>query len=101
MAASRTRADSARWISFPIAEETGQILPIGDWGLSEACNQIQAVERAEDPEQHSALRVCVNLSAHQFSREGLADHVEALLSADFGHIEPATRPGDDRVQPDF
>ena len=26
-----------------------------------------------------APRVCVNLSARQFSREGLADHVEALL----------------------
>ena len=24
-------------------------------------------------------RVCVNLSARQFAREGLADHVEALL----------------------
>ena len=63
---------------IPQAEETGQILPIGDWGLSEACNQIQEWNR-EDP-GHSALRVCVNLSAHQFSREGLADHVEALLS---------------------
>jgi EAL domain-containing protein (putative c-di-GMP-specific phosphodiesterase class I) len=29
--------------------------------------------------RHGSLRVCVNLSARQFSREGLADHVEALL----------------------
>ncbi|MGB6745369.1 MAG: EAL domain-containing protein [Terracidiphilus sp.] len=63
---------------IPAAEETGMILPIGDWGLSEVCNQIQLWNR-EDP-NHSALRVCVNLSAHQFSREGLADHVEALLT---------------------
>jgi len=34
--------------------------------------------RSEDPEQPGP-RVCVNLSARQFSREGLADHVEALL----------------------
>ena len=60
-----------------IAEESGLILPIGDWGLSEACRQIQMWCR-EDPEQ-AAPRVCVNLSARQFAREGLADHVEALL----------------------
>ena len=62
---------------IPVAEETGLILPIGDWGLSEACRQIQ-IWRREDPEQ-AAPRVCVNLSARQFAREGLADHVEALL----------------------
>jgi len=62
---------------IPQAEESGLILPIGDWGLGEACRQIQRWCR-EDIE-NSSLRVCVNLSASQFSREGLADHVEALL----------------------
>ncbi|HKN23080.1 MAG TPA: EAL domain-containing protein [Terracidiphilus sp.] len=62
---------------IPIAEETGLILPIGDWGLSEACHQIRQW-RSEYPEQDGP-RVCVNLSARQFSRQGLADHVEALL----------------------
>jgi EAL domain-containing protein (putative c-di-GMP-specific phosphodiesterase class I) len=62
---------------IPLAEECGLILPIGDWGLSEACSQIQKW-CLDDPAHHS-LRVCVNLSARQFSREGLADHVEALL----------------------
>lgn len=62
---------------IPPAEECGMILPIGDWGLTETCNQIQQWCR-EDP-RHSSLRVCVNLSARQFAREGLADHVEALL----------------------
>lgn len=62
---------------IPIAEETGLILPIGDWGLSEACHQMRQW-RSEDPGQ-AGPRVCVNLSARQFSREGLADHVEALL----------------------
>lgn len=62
---------------IPLAEETGLILPIGDWGLAEACAQIQQWCR-DDPRQGS-LRVCVNLSARQFSREGLADHVELLL----------------------
>ena len=62
---------------IPAAEESGLIMPIGDWGLSEVCSQIRDWTR-EDP-SHSALRVCVNLSARQFSRDGLADHVEALL----------------------
>ncbi|MFZ0746988.1 MAG: EAL domain-containing protein [Terracidiphilus sp.] len=62
---------------IPQAEENAMILPIGDWGLAEACNQIQ-VWNHDDPLNNS-LRVCVNLSARQFSRQGLADHVESLL----------------------
>jgi EAL domain-containing protein (putative c-di-GMP-specific phosphodiesterase class I) len=62
---------------IPAAEESGMILPIGDWGLAEACNQMQ-LWREEDP-RHGSLRVCVNLSARQFLRQGLADHVEMLL----------------------
>jgi len=62
---------------IPVAEESGMILPIGDWGLAEACHQIQ-LWRDEDA-RHGSLRVCVNLSARQFLREGLADHVESLL----------------------
>jgi EAL domain-containing protein (putative c-di-GMP-specific phosphodiesterase class I) len=62
---------------IPLAEESGLILPIGDWGLAEACNQIQ--KWCIEDLGHRSLRVCVNLSARQFSREGLADHVEALL----------------------
>jgi EAL domain-containing protein (putative c-di-GMP-specific phosphodiesterase class I) len=62
---------------IPLAEESGLILPIGDWGLSEACSQIK--RWCTEDARHSSLRVCVNLSARQFSREGLADHVESLL----------------------
>jgi len=62
---------------IPLAEENGLILPIGDWGLAEACKQIQ--KWCLEDSQCGSLRICVNLSARQFSREGLADHVEALL----------------------
>jgi EAL domain-containing protein (putative c-di-GMP-specific phosphodiesterase class I) len=62
---------------IPVAEESGLILPIGDWGLSEACAQIQRWNSAGST--FGSPRVCVNLSARQFSREGLADHIEALL----------------------
>ncbi len=62
---------------IPLAEESGLILPIGDWVLSQVCNQIQ--KWCHEDIRHVSLRVGVNLSARQFSREGLADHVEALL----------------------
>jgi EAL domain-containing protein (putative c-di-GMP-specific phosphodiesterase class I) len=62
---------------IPYAEECGLILPIGDWGLKEVCRQIHAW--CAENSAHRSLRVCVNLSARQFAREGLADHVEALL----------------------
>jgi EAL domain-containing protein (putative c-di-GMP-specific phosphodiesterase class I) len=62
---------------IPLAEDSGMILPIGDWGLAEACRQIQKWCRLDY--RHESLRVCVNLSARQFSRKGLADQVETLL----------------------
>lgn len=62
---------------IPQAEASGMILPIGDWGLEEACNQIMRWNK-DDPRNQS-LRVCVNLSARQFARKGLADHVQWLL----------------------
>jgi EAL domain-containing protein (putative c-di-GMP-specific phosphodiesterase class I) len=62
---------------IPQAEESGLILPIGDWGLTEACSQIQ--KWCHEDHGHDSLRVGVNLSARQFSRAGLADHVESLL----------------------
>jgi EAL domain-containing protein (putative c-di-GMP-specific phosphodiesterase class I) len=62
---------------IPYAEESGMILPIGDWGLAEVCSQIQ--KWCDEGLCHHPLRVCVNLSARQFAREGLADHIEELL----------------------
>jgi EAL domain-containing protein (putative c-di-GMP-specific phosphodiesterase class I) len=62
---------------IPLAERCGMIMPIGDWGLTETCSQIQ--KWCIEDSSNLSLRVCVNLSARQFSREGLADHVEALL----------------------
>ncbi|MGA2251630.1 sensor domain-containing phosphodiesterase [Terracidiphilus sp.] len=62
---------------IPPAEQCGLIHSIGDWGLAEACSQIQAWTQ-ESPDNGS-LRVCVNLSARQFLRAGLKDHVHSLL----------------------
>jgi EAL domain-containing protein (putative c-di-GMP-specific phosphodiesterase class I) len=62
---------------IPQAEECGLILCLGDWGLGEACRQMQTwLRRWRGLE---SLRLCVNLSARQFIRAGLADHIESLL----------------------
>ncbi len=62
---------------IPQAEDNGMILPIGDWGLAHACRQLQAWKR--DRPWLEPLRVCVNLSARQFTRTGLADQIQSLL----------------------
>ena len=64
---------------IPLAEETGLILPLGDWGLTEACRQMAAWKALPGAEQH-ALKVSVNLSARQFGRPGLAAHVAEVLA---------------------
>jgi diguanylate cyclase (GGDEF)-like protein/PAS domain S-box-containing protein len=65
---------------IPLAEETGLILPLGDWGLSEACRQVAAWRSMPEAEGQS-LRVSVNLSARQFGRPGLAGHVADVLAS--------------------
>ncbi len=61
---------------IPIAEETGLILPIGDWVLRSACAQL-AVWR-QDPVLGN-LRLAVNLSAMQFARPGLVRKFESIV----------------------
>jgi diguanylate cyclase (GGDEF)-like protein/PAS domain S-box-containing protein len=63
---------------IPLAEETGLILPLGDWGLAEACRQVEAWKRLSSSAR--PLRVSVNLSARQFGRPGLAGHVAGVLA---------------------
>ena len=66
-------------LSFiPLAEESGLIVPIGEWALYEACRQ--ACSWPEVPGQ-APLRVAVNLSARQFRQFALVDQVAGALAA--------------------
>jgi len=58
-----------------IAEDTGLIVPIGDWVLHEACRQMAAWRKAGLPE----ISVAVNLSAVQFRRGDLERTVMSAL----------------------
>ena len=57
------------------AEDTGLILPVGEWVLREACRQ----NRAWQVQGLPPVRVAVNISALQFRNSGFALRVQAAL----------------------
>lgn len=62
---------------IPIAEETGLILPIGDWVLATALNEL----RHWDDAGLGRCCIAVNLSGRQFRQHLLGERIEALLAA--------------------
>jgi diguanylate cyclase (GGDEF)-like protein/PAS domain S-box-containing protein len=68
-----TMVNPADFIS--VAEETGLIVPIGEWVLAAACMQHKAWKNAGFP----PVRISVNLSARQFQRQDLATQIAQLL----------------------
>lgn len=61
---------------IPIAEDTGLIIPIGDWVLKEALRNLKVWEGMGLKD----LSVAVNLSAIQFQQEDLASSIEEILA---------------------
>ena len=61
---------------IPLAEETGLILPIGQWVLETACAQL--VKWSAQPET-AHLTVAVNVSAYQFQQDNFANNVLEIL----------------------
>lgn len=60
---------------IPLAEESGLILPMGEWTIKEACRQMKAWER----EGLTQLKIAVNLSAAQFYQANLIQIIESSL----------------------
>ncbi len=75
----RWRHPELGWLApndfIPLAEETGLIVPIGEWVLRTACSQA----RAWQDEGLAALRMAVNLSPRQFKQPDLFRKIEGIL----------------------
>jgi EAL domain-containing protein (putative c-di-GMP-specific phosphodiesterase class I) len=63
---------------IPVAEETGLIIPIGQWVLREACQQLRVWQEQfpSDP----PLSISVNLSGKQFSQPDLIECISQILT---------------------
>ena len=62
---------------IPSAEETGLILPLGNWVLETACKQL--AEWASQPDL-ADLKIAVNVSAHQFRQPDFVDGVLKVIA---------------------
>jgi diguanylate cyclase (GGDEF)-like protein/PAS domain S-box-containing protein len=63
---------------IPIAEETGLIMPLGEWVLEEACRQLAAWHL--DHPEHRRLSVAVNLSGSQIQQPDFVVRVAEILT---------------------
>ena len=61
---------------IPILEETGLIVPVGEWVLRTACQQAKIWEDL----YQRPMRMAVNLSARQFKEKNLAETVQNILN---------------------
>ena len=61
---------------IPLAEETGLILPLGQWVLRTACTQLAAWARRPET---AHLTIAVNVSANQFSQPDFVDQMLTIL----------------------
>lgn len=61
---------------IPLVEETGLIVPIGEWVLQTACAQ----NKAWQDQGHGPVRIAVNVSGRQFKQPGFVDMVDRVLA---------------------
>lgn len=62
---------------IPIAEQTGLMMPLGDWVMKTACQQLAVWGRRPET---ADLVLAVNVSASQFATSGFVARVQSLLA---------------------
>ncbi|HYX40521.1 MAG TPA: EAL domain-containing protein, partial [Pyrinomonadaceae bacterium] len=62
---------------IPVAEETGLIVPIGRWVLTQACQQMRAWQAQQQLPAHFAISI--NLSSKQFAQPNFIEQVADIL----------------------
>ena len=60
---------------IPVAEQSGQIGPLGEWVLRESCRQLKEWDNSGFPH----MRMSVNVSSNQFAMGGLDQLVQRVL----------------------
>jgi diguanylate cyclase (GGDEF)-like protein/PAS domain S-box-containing protein len=60
---------------IPVAEQSGVIVPLGEWVLRTACTDVRVLSESTG----IPLRLSVNVSPRQLEREGFAQRVSAIL----------------------
>ena len=63
---------------IPIAEETGLIIPLGEWILNQACHQLKLWQNkfANDPK----INISINLSVNQLKDHNFLATIDSILS---------------------
>ncbi|ACK64928.1 response regulator receiver modulated diguanylate cyclase/phosphodiesterase [Rippkaea orientalis PCC 8801] len=64
---------------IPLAEETGLIIPLGQWAMMEACSQLRSWQQKFP--QLSAISINVNLSGIQLGNPDLINQIDDLLDS--------------------
>jgi diguanylate cyclase (GGDEF)-like protein/PAS domain S-box-containing protein len=59
----------------PLLEDTGLIVPVGEWVLGEACRQVAAWRRSG----HDPVAIAINISARQFASRNLGELIKRVL----------------------
>jgi EAL domain-containing protein (putative c-di-GMP-specific phosphodiesterase class I) len=72
-----TRGVISPALFIPIAEETGLIVPLGEWVLRQACQQAREWQHAFSTE--TPLSMSVNLSVRQFQDANIVERISAVL----------------------
>lgn len=63
-------------VFIPLAEETGDIISLGEWVMNQACKQLSAWMKKYD---NICLNVAINVSAKQFQEPSFYDMVSTIL----------------------
>lgn len=61
---------------IPIAEETGLILPLGQWVIEQACAQLAHWQQSKNTR---TLTIAINVSAKQFHQKNFVQHIQTAL----------------------
>ncbi len=62
---------------IPLAEETGLIVPLGQWVLHTACRQAREWQR----QGYAPVRMAVNISAREFRQPDFVDNLDDIIAA--------------------